>query len=72
MLNHSLHGAVPLALGLATLPDAIANPWDPLLQQPEATPRPQPAGTRITQVYDASGGELLILGVQEPEKRRCS
>ena len=62
MLNHSLHGAVPLALGLATLPDAIADPWDPLLQQPEATPRPQPAGTRITQVYDASGGELLILG----------
>ena len=62
MLNHSLHGAAPLALGLAILPDVVANPWDPLLQQSETTPRPQPAGTRITQVYDASGGELLILG----------
>jgi serine/threonine protein kinase len=62
VLQHSLHGAALLTLGLQAQPDAVANPWHLVLQQPEATPHPLPAGTRITQVYDAADGELLILG----------
>jgi serine/threonine protein kinase/DNA polymerase III delta prime subunit len=62
VLNHSLHGAALLALGLQTQPDAVANPWHLVLQQPETTPRPLPNGTRITQVYDQAEQELLILG----------
>jgi serine/threonine protein kinase len=62
VLNHSLHGAALLALGLQTQPDAVANPWHLILQEPETTPRPLPMGTRITQMYDASERELLILG----------
>jgi serine/threonine protein kinase/DNA polymerase III delta prime subunit len=62
VLNHSLQGAALLALGLETQPDAVASPWRLALQQPETTPHPLPAGTRITQVYDAVEQELLILG----------
>ncbi len=62
VLNRSLHGAALLALGLQTQPDAVANPWHLVLQEPETSPYPLPAGTRITQVYDSAGHELLILG----------
>ncbi len=43
-------------------PDAVANPWQLVLQHPAGVPRPLPAGTHITEVYDAAEGELLILG----------
>src|SRR5207245_1194417 len=62
VLNHSLHDAALLALGLEARPDAVADPWHLEVQQPEATPLPLPAGTRIMQVYDREQGELLILG----------
>ena len=62
VLEHSLHGAALMALGLEEQPDAVANPWHLVVQHPETTPRPLPTGTRITQVYDAADGELLILG----------
>jgi serine/threonine protein kinase len=62
VLEHSLHGATLLALGLQEQPDAVANPWQLVLQHPAGAPYPLPAGTRITQVYDAADGELLILG----------
>ena len=62
VLEHSLHGAALLALGLQAQPDVVANPWHLVVQHPETTPRPLPPGTRITQVYDAADGELLILG----------
>ncbi len=62
VLEHSLYGAALMALGLQEQPDAVANPWHLVLQHLDSTPRPLPAGTSITQVYDASDGELLILG----------
>jgi|GEM_PF-417083 len=62
VLEHSLHGAALLALGLQEQPDAVANPWQLVLQHPAGAPRSLPAGTRITQVYDTVDGELLILG----------
>lgn len=62
VLNHSLHGATLLALGLTKQPDAVANPWQLVFQQPETTPRPLTAGTHIIQAYDEAVGELLILG----------
>ena len=51
-----------MALGLQEQPDAILNPWHLLMQHPQTAPEPLPLGTRIVQVYDASNGELLILG----------
>ncbi|MFL5625105.1 MAG: protein kinase domain-containing protein [Ktedonobacteraceae bacterium] len=62
VLEHSLHGFALIALGLKEQPDAIATPWHLVLHHPAGTPRPLLAGTRITQVYDAAEGELLILG----------
>lgn len=62
VLEQSLHGAALLALGLQEQPDAVAHPWHLVVQHPDTAPHPLPAGTRITRVYDAADGELLILG----------
>jgi DNA polymerase III delta prime subunit len=62
LLEKSLHGAALIALGLHEQPDAIANPWRLAVQELEHPASPLPSGTRITQVYDEAGGELLILG----------
>jgi len=62
VLEQSLHGAVLIALELQEQPDAVANPWRLVLQEANQATRPLPPGTRITQVYDDTGGELLILG----------
>ena len=62
ILEQSLHGAALLALGLQEQPDAVANPWQLVIQEPEQVSTPLPPGTRITEVYDAANNELLILG----------
>ena len=62
VLDHSLRKGALLTLRLEEQPDAIANPWHLIFQQPEKTPHPLPIGTHITQVYDTAEGELLILG----------
>jgi serine/threonine protein kinase/DNA polymerase III delta prime subunit len=62
VLEQSLYGQALITLGLCEQAGAVANPWELVLQQPEASPSPLPAGTTITQVYDDAGGELLILG----------
>jgi len=62
VLEQSLHDAALIALGLKGQPDAVANPWRLVLQQPDQSEHPLPSGTRITRVYDDVGGELLILG----------
>jgi len=61
-LEHSLHNAALIALGLHEQPSAVENPWRLMIQESELPERPLPAGTRITQVYDDADGELLILG----------
>jgi hypothetical protein len=62
ILEQSLHRAALIELGLQEQPDAVANPWRLVLQEAKQPIRPLPAGTRITQVYDDTDGELLILG----------
>jgi tetratricopeptide (TPR) repeat protein len=62
VLEHSLHQAALIALDLQEQPDALDNPWRLEVQETNLPPRPLPAGTRITQVYDEAEGELLILG----------
>ncbi len=62
VLEQSLHGAALMTLGLQAKSDAVISPWRLVLEQPGAAERPLPSGTIITQVYDAAGGELLLLG----------
>lgn len=59
VLEQSIHGAALIALGLREQADAVVNPWRFAIQQPD---RSIPPGTRIADVYDSAGGELLILG----------
>src|SRR5207248_2990879 len=42
--------------------DALTDPWRLVFQQSDQSACLLPPGTRITQVYDDAGGELLILG----------
>src|SRR5215467_4279639 len=62
VLEQSLYSEALLTLGFQVQPDAIANPWSLIIQESEHVSTPLPAGTRITEVYDEAGGELLILG----------
>jgi hypothetical protein len=62
VLEHSLFNATLMTLDLHELPDAVANPWRLLVQETQQPPRPLPANTHITEVYDEAGGALLILG----------
>jgi transcriptional regulator with XRE-family HTH domain len=62
VLEHSLHGAALLALGLQAKADAVSHPWDTIVQQPNYPARLIPSGTRIIEVFDELDGEMLILG----------
>jgi hypothetical protein len=62
VLDHSLHGAALIALGLQKQPEAVAHPWHLVFQQPKEGSRLLSTGTRITEVYDTADEELLILG----------
>ncbi|GLV59795.1 hypothetical protein KDH_66190 [Dictyobacter sp. S3.2.2.5] len=63
VLEHSLHGAAMIELGLHEQPDAVAHPWELIVQSSDQpTAHALPPGTRLTHLYDEAGGELLVLG----------
>jgi hypothetical protein len=62
VLERSLHGAILLDLGMEYKPEAIQHPWDTVVRWPDQIERTLPSGTRIIEVFDESGGSLLILG----------
>ena len=62
VLEQSLYREALITLGFQKQPDAVANPWRLIIQESEQASTPLPAGTRITEIYDEAGGELLILG----------
>jgi DNA polymerase III delta prime subunit len=62
VLENSLHKAALIDLGMAYEPDAVAYPWEMVVERPDATPQPLPQGTPIASVFDELRGELLILG----------
>ena len=61
VLEQSLHGAAMIELGLKERADAVERPWDMVLQT-EREDRTLPPGTRIIDVFDEMGRNLLILG----------
>ena len=62
VLEQSLHGAALMVLGLEEKADVLDNPWRLLMQEVDRPTQPLPEGTRITDVYSATEGGLLILG----------
>ncbi len=62
LLEHSLQNASLLGLELHEAPHLVENPWQLVVQEAGVQASELPHGTSITQVYDSSNGELLILG----------
>ena len=62
LLKKSLYNEVLIELGMETRPDAVDHPWDMLVQMPDRAPEMLPAGVKMLDVFDQSGGSLLILG----------
>lgn len=61
VLDNSLHGAVLMQLGLQAQPESVSRPWDVKIRR-DGEDRTLNNDTRIMDVFDYSGGTLLILG----------
>lgn len=61
VLDNSLHGAALMQLGLRANPEQIQRPWDVKIRR-DGENRTLAQDTRIMDVFDLSGGSLLILG----------
>ena len=62
VLEESLHGGELIDLSLAYRPSALAGSLEPAWQRTAEYDIPLPFGTKISTVFSAAGGELLILG----------
>jgi hypothetical protein len=62
VLENSLQGAALIELGMEYKPDAVQHPWDTVIQNPDQPTRTITPGTKIVEVFDKFGRELLILG----------
>lgn len=62
VLENSLHGAALIELGMIGQPEAVERPWGMILQHPAYPDYTLSSDTRILDVFDDVGGELLILG----------
>lgn len=64
VLDRSLHGQIPIVLGLEDRPEAVPFPWDMAWETPDKRSKPLPSGTKVIDVFDGMGAgrTLLILG----------
>ena len=61
VLEQSLHNAAMIELSMEERPGAVEHPWDMVLQT-DGEERTLPPGTKIADIFDEMGGNLLILG----------
>lgn len=62
VLENSLHNEVLIELDMETKPEAVDYPWEMVIQRPDQPNRTLPPNTKMIDVFDESGGSLLILG----------
>ncbi len=62
VLENSLCNEVLIELGMEERKEAVEYPWKMVIQRPSHPNRQLPPGTKIIDVFDESGGSLLILG----------
>jgi energy-coupling factor transporter ATP-binding protein EcfA2 len=64
VLEKSLYNQMLIELGLEERPDAVANPWNVVLETGDDSPQPLPEGTKVIDIFDqiGEGRTLLILG----------
>jgi eukaryotic-like serine/threonine-protein kinase len=62
VLEQTSYGKARIALKLREQPNAVVNPWERVIEQPQQSPHSWPLDAPMTQIYDDVCGELLILG----------
>ncbi|MCP4402524.1 MAG: NACHT domain-containing protein, partial [bacterium] len=62
VLEKSVHNAASIELGKQKQPEAVAHPWEMVLETPDHQSRPIPPGKPIIESFDEIGRALLILG----------
>ncbi len=62
VLEKSVHNAALIELEKEVEPEALAHPWEMVLETPDQQSRPLPPGKRIIQIFEEMGRALLILG----------
>lgn len=62
LLEKSLHRMALMELEMKYQPDAIAYPWEMVIERPESASYLLPQSVHIARVFDDLHGELLILG----------
>lgn len=64
VLEKSLYNQMLIELGLEERPDAVANPWNVVLETGDDSPQPLPEGTKVIDIFDSigEGRTLLIIG----------
>lgn len=62
LLENSIHGVAYLELGLNYSPDSVERPWPICLAQPQQGNEIIPTNKAIADIFNESGGYLLILG----------
>ena len=64
VLERSLHNQILIELGLEERPNALAQPWNMVLQTSDEESKPLPEGTKVIELFDeiGEGRTLLILG----------
>ena len=62
LLDHSLQETAWIELGLVGMPNAVQNATNRLARLSQQNDHTLPPGTSILEVYERSGGDLLILG----------
>lgn len=62
VLESSLHQEVLIELALEERKEAVEYPWETVIQPAGRSTHLLPAGTNILDVFDETGGSLLILG----------
>ncbi|MFF4607866.1 NACHT domain-containing protein [Streptomyces sp. NPDC001339] len=63
VLSQSLEAVTRLELGLEARSDAVEHPWNVVVYDDPDRPRALPPGTSAIDVFDRSGGSLLVLGM---------
>ncbi len=62
VLENSLYNEVLIELGMEERKEAVEYPWEMVIQRPHQPNRQLLPDTKIIDVFDESGGSLLILG----------
>jgi len=62
VLEHSVAGAAPLAIGLEYRPGGVTDRWSDVIPTESRAGQPLPAGATLVTAFDALDAQMLVLG----------